>query len=137
MVPMAYACVRVPFSDMARGKGANFSRRKRSFMASLSGRRDAKSRAASLLASVARMDFPPAVTRTRVAKAMFLPMEVLHDPRSSKFRAFFKCVFGNRHGGKHVRPSDIEGEMRERLGDLGLRQTIIHADVRVAGQLSH
>jgi hypothetical protein len=52
-------------------------------MASLSGRRDAKSRAASLLASVARMDLPPAVMRTHVAKAMFLLMDVLHDPRSS------------------------------------------------------
>ena len=27
--------------------------------------------------------------------------------------------------------------MRERLRDLGLRQSVVHADVHVAGQLSH
>jgi len=52
-------------------------------MANLSGRRDAKSRAASLLASVARMYLPPTVMRTRVAKAIFLLMDVLRDPCGS------------------------------------------------------
>src|SRR6516165_811276 len=85
MVPTAYACVRVPFSDMARGKGANFSRRKRSFMANLSGRRDTKSRAASLLASVASMDLPPTVMRTRVAEAICLLMDELRAQGFGRF----------------------------------------------------
>src|SRR6516225_5367655 len=122
---------------MARGKGANFSRRKRSFMANLSGKRDAKSRAASLLASLARMDLAPTVMRTRVAKAMFLLMVVLRDLLlSSRFRALFERVLGDRHGGKHVRPSDIEGEMREGFCDLRLGQPVVHADVDVTCQLS-
>jgi hypothetical protein len=67
---------------MARGKGANFSRRKRSFIANVSGKRDAKSRAASLFANVATIDLPATVMGTRVAEATCLLMDTLRDPSS-------------------------------------------------------
>src|SRR6516164_3892552 len=97
---------------MARGKAANFSRRKRSFMTSVSGKRDAKLR---------RSDLP--VHGRAPPPVAFL---------SSRFHTFFKCLFGHRHCGEHVWPSNIEGKMRERLRDLGLGQPIVHADVDVA-----
>jgi hypothetical protein len=74
MVPTAKSCVRFPCSEMARGNVANFSRRKRSFMASARGRRDAKSRAASLSASAASIDLSPIVMRTRASEAALLLM---------------------------------------------------------------
>ena len=57
--------------EMARGKVANFSRRNRSFMASVSGRSEAKSRAASLSARVASIAPPPIVMRRRPSGAVF------------------------------------------------------------------
>src|SRR4051794_31199651 len=51
--------------------------------------------------------------------------------------ALFKNLLRNRHRGEHVGPSRVEGEMRDGLGDLGLRQAIVHPDRDMAGQLRH
>jgi hypothetical protein len=49
--------------------------------------------------------------------------------------ALFERALGNRHRRKHIRPADIEGEVRERFGDLFLLEAIVHADVDMAVQL--
>ena len=52
-------------------------------------------------------------------------------------RMLFKYVLGHRHRREHVRPASVEGEMRQDFRNLGLCQSVIHADGDVAGKLSN
>src|SRR6266550_9042188 len=48
---------------------------------------------------------------------------------------FLEHVLRNRHCREDVGPANIEGEMGDRLRDLGLYQPVVHPDVHMAGQL--
>ena len=105
------------------------------------GRSDAKSRAASLSASVASIDFPPIVMRTRVAEDACLSELLCSDDYSWQFLSSSLCArdwisadafrirLCRRHGREHVGPTDIEGEMCQGFCDLDLGQTVVHPDL--------
>src|SRR5262245_5236445 len=54
---------------------------------------------------------------------------------ASLARTLLEHVLGDRHGREDVGPADIEGEMRDRLRRLKLRQAVVHSDIQVTGQL--
>src|SRR5437879_3825602 len=83
-----------------------------------------------------RPDAAPVTSATLFSNEMFM---VPCSLRSANFvwlaRTLLEYVFRHRHGREHVGPPDIEGEMRDRLGDLGLGQAIVHPDIQMTGEL--
>ena len=47
----------------------------------------------------------------------------------------FEHILRDGHRRKHVGPADVEGQLRDSLGGLDLRQAVIHCPVEVRSEL--